>query len=173
MKFKGEDYRAELGLQLSDILQEHKQTLTVNGKQIRITIPAGVKNGQTIKIQDYGGPGINGGPNGDLYIAFSIAENPKYKRIKDDLQITVEIDLFTAVLGGEAVVETLTGKVKTKVKPGTQNGAKVRLKGKGTPVYKNEGKLGDLIVTYKVRIPDALTEEQRQKFEELSKLFKK
>jgi len=173
MKFKGEDYRAELTLELSDVMQQHKQTLSVNGKQIRITIPAGVKNEQTIKIKGYGGQGVNGGQSGDLYITFNIEENPKFRRIKDDLYVTAEIDLFTAVLGGEAIVETLTGSVKTKVRPGTQNGMKVRLKGKGTPVYKNEGKWGDLIVTYRVNIPSNLSEEQRKKFEDLARIFKK
>lgn len=145
--FRGQDFNAELHLSLRDAAQTHKQVLNVNGKQVRITIPAGVADGQVIKLKGYGGEGINGGPAGDLYITFRIAEDPVFKRLGDDLYVDVEVDLYTAVLGGEKVVDTLEGKVKLKIKPETQNGTKVRLKGKGFPIYKKEGQFGDLIVT--------------------------
>ena len=146
----------KLHLSLRDAAQTHKQILTVNGKQVRITIPAGVADGQVIKLKGYGAEGVNGGPAGDLYITFVIAEDPVFKRLGDDLYVDVEVDLYTAVLGGDKVVDTLDGKVKLKIKPETQNGTKVRLKGKGFPVYKKEGQFGDLIVTYSVKIPTNL-----------------
>jgi len=170
IKFRGEDYNAELQLELIDAYKTHKQTLTVNGKKIRITIPAGIENGQTIKISGHGGPGKNGGPNGDLYIAFSITPHPVFKRSGNDLYALAEIDLYTAVLGGEITIDTLNGKVKLKVKPETQNGSKIRLKDKGFPVYKSEGNFGDLIITCNVRIPTKLTEKQRVLFAELAEL---
>jgi curved DNA-binding protein len=170
VKYRGEDYNAELHLNLLDAYKTHKQTLTVNGKNIRITIPAGIENGQTIKISGHGGPGINGGPDGDLYITVSVANHPGIKRLGDNLYTTVELDLYTAVLGGEITIDTLDGKVKLKVKPETQNGSKVKLKGKGFPVYKSEGQYGDLYVTYTVKIPTNLTEKQKALFTELSKL---
>lgn len=169
-KFRGEDYHAELQLNLTDVYRAHQQVLTVNGKNIRITIPAGVENGQKIKIKGHGGPGINGGPNGDLYITFHIINNTKFKRDANDLYTTVDLNLYTAVLGGEIMIDTLGGKVKLKVKPETQNGTKIRLKGKGFPVYKNEGEFGDLIVSFLVKIPANLTEKQKELFEQLSKL---
>lgn len=167
-KFRGEDYNAELHLNLEDAYQTHKQTLTVNGKNIRITIPAGVENGQVIKLKGHGGPGINGGPNGDLYITFVIADHPRFKRSGNDLHTIVDIDLYTAVLGGEVMLDTLSGKIKLKVTPETQNGTKIRLKGKGFPVYKSEGNFGDLFVTYSVKIPTNLTERQKELFRELA-----
>ncbi len=166
-KYRGEDYSTEIHLGLIDAFKTHKQTLTVNGKSIRITIPAGIENGQTIKISGHGGPGTNGGPNGDLYIAFTVANHPKIKRLGNNLFTTVELDIFTAVLGGEITVDTLDGKVKLKVKPETQNGTKVNLKGKGFPVYKKEGQFGDLQVTYSIKIPENLTAKQKELFEEM------
>lgn len=167
--FKGQDYNAELHLSLRDAAETHKQILEVNGKKIRITVPAGVSDGQTIKLNGQGGPGMNGGPAGDLYITFVIADDPAYKREGDNLYINVPIDLYTAILGGEQVIDTLHGKVKLKIKPETQNGTKVRVKGKGFPVYKKEGQSGDLFVTYEVKLPTNLTEKQKELFRELQK----
>jgi curved DNA-binding protein len=169
-KFRGQDYNAELKLNLTDAVHTHQQTLTVNGKNIRITIPAGIENGQVIKLKGYGAPGVNGGPAGDLYISFSITAHPQFKRSGNDLYTTVKIDLYTAILGGDTTIETLTGKVKLTVKPETQPGTKIRLKGKGFPVYKKEGEFGDLYVTYEVVLPANLSEEQKRLFTELSKL---
>lgn len=169
VKFRGQDYNAELRLNLTDAFATHKQTLTVNGKNIRITIPAGIEDGQTIKIANHGGPGVNGGPKGDLYITFSIQNETGFKREKADLYKTVEIPLTTAVLGADITTSTFNGKVKLKVKPNTQNGTKVKLKGKGFPKYKKEGQFGDLYITYSVKIPSKLTKKQQELFEELAK----
>lgn len=169
-KYKGHDYQAELKLNLLDAYTTHKQTLTVNGKNLRITIPAGIADGQVIKLSGQGGPGQNGGPNGDLYITFNIAADPVFKRLNDDIYVSKEIDLYKAVLGGEVTVDTLNAKVKLKVSSGTQNATKVRLKNKGFPIYKKEGHFGNLFVTYTVKVPTDLNEKQRQLFEELQKL---
>jgi len=170
IKYRGEDYTAELHLSLMDAYNTRKQTLTVNGESIRISIPAGIENGQTIKIAGHGGQGINGGPNGDLYIKFSIANDPKFKRLENNLYTTVDLDLYTAILGGEITIDTLSGKVKLKVKPETQNGSKIKLKDKGFPIYKNEGHFGDLYATFIIKIPTNLTDKQKALFNELSKL---
>jgi DnaJ-class molecular chaperone with C-terminal Zn finger domain len=168
-KFRGQDYNAELQLNLTDAYKTHQQTITINDKNVRITIPAGIENGQQIRLKGYGAPGVNGGPNGDLYITFSLTNNTQFKRMGNDLYTTVDIDLYTAVLGGEVTIDTLSGKVKLKVKPETQNGTKIRLKGKGFPVYKKEGEFGDLFITFSVKIPTNLTEKQKELFKELEK----
>ena len=170
VKFRGEDFNAEVKLQLMDAYTTHKQTFTVNGKKIRITIPAGIENGQTIKIPGHGSAGINGGPKGDLLITFSIARHPGFKRLGNDLYTTATIDLYTAVLGGEITIDTLTGKVKLTVKPGVQNGSRVKLKGKGFPIYKQEGKFGDLYVTWEVKVPDRLSEKEKTLFTQLKEM---
>ena len=170
IKYKGQDYNYELQLSLSEVFKSHQQTLSVNGKNLRITIPAGVDHGQVIKLKGHGGEGLNGGPNGDLYITFNIQGNPAFKRTGNDLHMNYDLDLFTAVLGGEITVDTLEGKVKVKIKPETQNGTKIRLKGKGFPVYKKEGEAGDLYITCSVKLPVNLNEKQKSLFLELSKI---
>ena len=169
-KFRGEDYHAELQLNLTDVYKTQQQVLTVNGKNIRLTIPAGVEDAQKIKIKGHGGPGFNGGPHGDLFITFHIINNTKFKRSGNDLHVIVDLDLYTAVLGGEIVVDTLDGKVKLKVNPETQNGTKIKLKGKGFPLYKKEGEFGDLVITFQIKIPGNLTDKQKELFEQLAKL---
>ncbi len=173
VKFKGQDYNAELQLDLKDVYETHKRTLTVNGKNLRLTIPAGVRNGQIIRIKGHGGEGLNGGPKGDLILKFSIANHSKFKRDNDNLYSTENIDLYKALLGGEITIDTFNGKVKLKVKPETQSGTKVKLKGKGFPVYKKEGEFGDLYITYNVELPTKLSEKEKELFNELAKLRSK
>lgn len=169
-KFRGQDFQAELHLHLREAYVTHQRTITLDGKNIRITIPAGVEDGQKIRLKGHGAPGVSGGPNGDLYITFVIQDDPQFKRLGNDLYATAEIDLYTAVLGGETTVDTLSGKLKLKVPAGTQNDTRTRVKGKGFPVYKKEGEFGDLYITYKVKIPTNLSEKEKQLFTELSKL---
>lgn len=170
--YRGQDYNAELHLNFRDAAKTHQQTIEVNGKKLRITVPAGVENGQQIKLKGQGGPGQNNGPAGDLYITFAIAPDPVFKRTGNDLHIIVNIDLYTAVLGGEIMIDTLDGKVKLPVKAGTQNNSKVRLKGKGFPVYKKDGESGALIVTFNITIPTNLSGKQKDLFLELQNLSK-
>jgi curved DNA-binding protein len=172
VKFKGRDVEAELRLDIRDVYQSQKQTLTVNGKNIRLTIPAGVENGQTIRIKGHGGPGVNGGPNGDLYITFTLTNSTKFRREGSDLHGTHELDLYTAVLGGETTIDTFDGKVKLKVPPETQSGTRVKLKGKGFPVYKRDGEFGDLYITYEVKVPKNLSEKEKELFAQLAEMRK-
>ena len=170
LKFRGQDYSAELQFTLEDVYKTHKRTITVNGKNIRLTIPAGVKNGQIIKIKGHGGKGINGGPNGDLHIKFTILNHSKFKRNNNNLYATIPLNLYTAMLGGEITIPVFEGKVKLKIKPETQNGTKIKLKGKGFPIYKKEGQFGDLFITYQIKTPTNLTSKEKELFSELAKL---
>ncbi len=135
-KFKGQDYNAVLQLNLTDTLKSQQQVIDVNQQKLRITIPAGLENGQVIKIAGKGGPGHNGGPSGDLYIRFEIQNNTHFRREGANLHHSVHLDLYTALLGGEILVKTIDGQVKLKIKPETTNGSKVRLKGKECPYIK-------------------------------------
>ena len=169
-KYKGQDYNAELHLNLKDVYTTQQQILTVNGKKIRLTIPAGVENGQVIKIKGKGGEGVNAGPNGDLYIKFIIANHTQFKREGNNLYQNVDLDLYTSILGGEITVDTFNGKVKLKIKHETKNESKVKLKGKGFPIYKKEEKFGDFIITYHIKIPTDLSEKEIELFKELQKI---
>jgi curved DNA-binding protein len=169
-KYKGQDANAELHLSLEDVYKTEKRTLTIGGKTIRITIPAGVKDGQVIKITGHGGEGANGGPNGDLFLTFSIENKTKFKLEGDNLHTTVDLDLYDAILGGDMMVDTFDGKVKLKIAPETPNGAKVKLKGKGFPRYKKEGEFGDLYITYQITMPTNLSNAERELFKQLAQL---
>ena len=171
-KYRGQDYNSAYTLSLTEAYKTHQQTFTINGKKIRITIPAGIENGQTIKLAGHGSKGVNGGPNGDLFITFTVTDTDSFKRIGNDLYTSPTIDLYTAMLGGDLTIDTLDGKIKLKVAPETQNGTKVRLKGKGFPVYKKEGTYGDLYVTYNIQLPTNLTDEQKELFTQLAQLSK-
>lgn len=170
-KYRGQDYNAELELDLKEVYSMHKHTIVVNGKNVRFTIPAGLKNEQVLRIIGHGGEGVNGGPNGDLLIKFIIKNQTKFKRDNDNLHTKVDLNLYTAVLGGNISVDTFDGsKVTLKVNPETKNGTKVKLKGKGFPVYKKDGEFGDLYITYNIVLPANLTEREKELFTELSKL---
>jgi len=172
-KFKGQDYNAELHLDLKDVYTDQPQILTVNGEKIRLTIPAGVENGQVIKIKGKGGLGINGGPDGDLFIKFKINNHTQFKREGNDLYQHVDLDLYTSILGGEITIDSFNGKVKLQIKPEAKNESKVKLKGKGFPVYKKEGEFGDMIITYHIKTPTNLSEKEKELFKELQKISAK
>lgn len=167
-RFRGQDYNGEIQLTLREAASTHQRTFAVNGKNIRITVPAGIADGQTIKLRGHGAAGVNGGPAGDLYIKFHITNDPVFKRLGDDLLINSDLDLYTALLGGEKMVDTLDGKVKLKIPAETQNGTRTRLKGKGFPVYKKDGVCGDMIITWNIKLPTNLTDRQKELVRELS-----
>jgi curved DNA-binding protein len=157
---RGLDYQTTLKLTLRDILVTHKQIINVNGKKIRITIPAGVVDGQKIRLKGYGALSPDGTEYGDLYITFSIEPDTIFSRKENNLYTDIKIDLYTALLGGETVVPTLEGNVRMHIKAGTMPDSKLRLRGKGVPTYKNDTSRGDLIVSVKVEFP---TLNERQK----------
>ncbi len=171
--FKGQNYEAELHLSLLDVLEDRQQVLTVNGKNIRLTIPAGVKDKQTIRIKGQGGPGLEGGPSGDLLLTFRISEPTGIQRQGDDLYIDQEIDLFTAILGGSIEVNTLQGKVKMKIPAGTSGGRTLRLKGKGMPVYKQKDTFGNLYLNLTVKIPTDISDAEKKLVQEWADLRNK
>lgn len=166
----GADYQAELELSLEEAYHGGPRTITVNGKNLRLTIQPGVADGQTIRLRDQGGPGRNGGPNGSLLITFRIRPDARYARTGDDLTQDVPVSVYKALLGGEQTVETLSGTVKIKLKPETQNGTRVRLRGKGFPVHKQPGQFGDLYLRLTLTLPQNLTEQEKELIRQLAAL---
>lgn len=163
---KGKDLQAELSLSLRDIAQTHKRTININGESIRLTIPAGIANGQKIRVKGKGGAAPQGGDRGDLYITFHIAPDTLFTRNGDNLGTTVTTDIYTLMLGGEIIVPTLNGNVRMNIKAGTQPDSKLRLRGKGLPLYKKENEHGDLIVSFRLQLP-TLNEKQKELLEKL------
>ncbi len=137
-------------------------------EKIEITLPPGADEGTRLRVPGKGRPGANGGPPGDLYLEIKVRPDPRFERKGPDLYLKQPLDLFTAVLGGEIIVPTLTGRVKLKIPPGTQSGQKFRLKGQG--LYRPDGRRGDLYVEVQITVPKHLSPEARRKFEELRSL---
>ena len=166
----GQDYSAELTLSLEEAYHGGPRTITVNGKNLRLTIKPGVADGQTIRLRDQGGPGRNGGPNGALLIAFRIAPDARFARNGDDLTQDVPVPVYKALLGGEQTVDTLGGPVSIKIKPETANGTRLRLRGKGFPVYGKDGQFGDLYLRVSLTLPKELTEKEKELIQQLAAL---
>lgn len=135
-------------------------------KKLKVTVPAGIADGNRLRVSGEGQPGANRGPNGDLYIFFTVKEHPVFERRENDLHCTVPINIAQAVLGAEIEVPTLEGPHRLEIPEGTQSGTELRLRGKGIAEVQGRGH-GDLIVYIVVKIPSKLTKEQRKLFEQL------
>ena len=131
-------------------------------KKIQVKIPAGIDNGQSIRIAGKGEPGTNGGERGDLLVEVTVSRSPVFMRQETSIFSTVPISFATAALGGPIKIKTVDGEVEYEVKPGTQTDTKVRLRGKGVPSLRNKNIRGDHYVTLFVTVPEKLTEEQKE-----------
>ncbi len=167
----GQDLQATLSITLREAATTHRQTFSINGEKIRITIPAGIADGQRIRLRGHGITTPDG-HKGDLYITIRVEPDTAFTREGDDLLTTATVDIYTLLLGGEIKIPTLDGEVRTTIKQGTQPNSRLRLKGKGFPLYKKEGQQGDLIVTIKPFIPP-LDEEQKQLLQKIRELSHK
>ncbi|HHH52185.1 MAG TPA: J domain-containing protein, partial [Bacteroidetes bacterium] len=169
-QMKGQDYSAVANISLKEAYEGTTRLIELGGKKIRVKFKPGVKNGQKLKIKGKGAPGRNGGTAGDLYIKINIMDDPQFVRDGNNLKKKVNIDLYTALLGGEQEVETLDNKkVKIKIPPGTQNGKVFRIKGKGMPKYNSPSSYGDLYLETNIVIPTNLSKEEKECFEKLKK----
>lgn len=169
-KSKGQDYETEISLDLEELLEASKRTLNVDGRQIRITVPEGAKDGQTIRVRGQGAASPHGGDNGDLYVKFKVRTHPRFERKEADLYLKAELDLYTAILGGELEIKSLSGPIRLKIKAGTQNGTSLRLRGKGLPIPQQAGERGDLFVNLLVQLPEKLSPQEEDLFRQLAEL---
>jgi curved DNA-binding protein len=157
-------YQQELEITLEEAYKGTSRLIQSDGKQKQVRIPAGVRTGSKVRV-------ANSGPNGlDLYLIVDVKEDQRFERRGNDLHTTTTVSMFTAILGGEADVETLEGKIKLNIPPGTQPEQVFRLAGRGMPHVKNPKENGDLFVRVKVQIPKYLSPKQRELLEEASKI---
>ena len=166
---RGQDYEQPVEISLEEAFRGTKRVLEKDGRRLEVTIPPGVRTGSRVRIAGQGGPGIGGGRPGDLYLKVTVLPHPIFKRQGDDLHCEVPVDLYTAVLGGEVRVPTLEGDVMLKIPPGTQGGQTFRLRGKGMPNLRNPRQRGDLYVKVQVKVPQNLSQRERELFRELAK----
>ncbi|MBC7337907.1 MAG: J domain-containing protein, partial [Clostridia bacterium] len=146
------------------------RVLQLDGRRLEVKIPAGVKTGSRVRIAGEGAPGIGGGPRGDLFLKIKVLPHPIFERKGDDLYCEVDVDLYTALLGGEVRVPTLEGHVALRIPPETQAGRTFRLKGLGMPSLKNPSQRGDLYVKVRVKLPENLSDREKSLFRELANL---
>ena len=168
--FKGEDLEAEIKLSLEEVYLGTTRLIQLNGQKIRVTIKAGAGDQQILRIAGKGGAGLNGGPGGDLYLTISIASHPQYQRKGNDLYCDLQVELYTAVLGGKAQVKTLKDTIKVEIPKETSNGIVLRLKGLGMPIYGKKNEFGNLFVKVVIQIPKHLSEQEIDLFRKLTAL---
>lgn len=170
---RGEDVRAEISVTFDEAAFGCEKVIRIPSEgqpggvqSLKVRIPAGIDSGKSIRLGGKGGPGAGGGPAGDFLLRVNVGTKPGYERKGMDVYTTVTVPFATAVLGGEARVNTLYGDVICKIKAGTQSGTKLRLKGKGIVSMKNSALHGDHYVTVEVEVPRNLSREAREKLRE-------
>lgn len=165
---QGQDYHQKLEITLEEAFGGTSRVLRVGGRRIEIKVPRGARPGTKIRVRGEGGEGTGGGQKGDLYLEIQLAPHPIFQWVGDDLQADLPVDLYTAILGGEAVVPTFKGKIKLRIPPETQSGKSFRLKGQGMPRLKQPDERGDLYAKVVILLPQNLTPEEIALFEELA-----
>jgi curved DNA-binding protein len=160
----GQNYQQEVEISLQEAYQGTTRTLAHDRRKVKI--PPGVKTGSKVRIAG-GGPARGVGAPGDLYLQIKVRPDPRFERKGNDLYSTIEVDLYDALLGGQVTVPTISGAVKLTIKPGTQNGQTIRLRGRGMPLLRNKGQYGDLYARVDVQLPEKLSARQRALLEEM------
>jgi curved DNA-binding protein len=166
---RGRDSEQEVEITLEEAFAGTTRVLSRGGQRFEVKIPIGASTGTKVRLKGQGVSGI-GGPAGDLYLVVKVLPHETFERDGDHLRCKLPVDLYTAVLGGEALVHALGGDVKLKIPPETQSGRTIRLAGQGMPHLRDSKTRGDLLVQVQVMIPQKLTERERELFRELAKL---
>ena len=167
---KGADIEAELEIDFIDSILGGEKLIYIKGSPIKVKIPEGIKNGQKIRLSGKGEPGINGGPNGDLYIKIKVRKDPKYHREGDDLYLKFPISITEAYFGGVIEVNTIKGKIKLKLPPRTNTGKKFRIRGKGVKNPKTKIS-GDLYIEPYIVLPEISSTELDNIMEKLKNII--
>lgn len=167
MRMAGEDIEQPVTISLQEAYEGTKRIITKNGREINVTIPRGATTGTKVRLAGEGQPGVAGGPAGNLYLVVDVAEDRQFERKDDDLYVDVNVDVFTAMLGGEVEVPTMTRPVRMKIRGGTQSGQKLRLTGKGMPMLRSKNEFGNLYARVMITVPTDLTDDQKQQVEAL------
>jgi curved DNA-binding protein len=167
---RGQDLQAEMEITLEEAYKGSSRIFDLNGQSIKLNIKPGIPDGHTLKLAGKGSPGVSGGQAGDLLITIKILKDPVFERKGDDLYANVNVDLYTAVLGGKASFKSFKGSVKIDITKGTQNGKVMRLQKMGMPVYGKENSFGDLYLKVNIQVPQNLSSKEIKLFEELKKI---
>jgi curved DNA-binding protein len=164
-----QNIKANVTISLKEAYEGTSRTLRVGGEKMKVKIPAGIKDGQRLKLKGKGRSTLSRGARGDLYLTVNINMPEGYERKGNNIYYDHPIDLYTAVLGGETVVNTLAGKAKLNIPAGTSSGKLFRLNGMGMPEFKNSSNKGDLLVRIQIQVPEKLSKEEEKLFKQLAK----
>jgi curved DNA-binding protein len=167
---RGQDYEQEVEISLREAYEGATRLLQKDGRRLEVRIPPGARTGTRVRMAGEGAPGAAGGETGDLYLRVRVSPDPQFERKEDDLYLSVPVDLYTAVLGGEVRVPTLSGHVMLTIPAGTQNGRVFRLRGKGMPRLRDPQQHGDLYAEVDVQLPTDLDPRERELFEDLRRM---
>jgi curved DNA-binding protein len=171
MPRKGGDYEADLHVSLEEAIRGSERLINVRGSKLRIRVAPGTLDGQRLRISGRGEPGALGGPSGDLYLTIHIDKHPFFERRDHSLIYNLDVDLYTAILGGKKEIRTIEGKtIRVKIPPGTDSGTLLRIPSLGLPVEDGSQRRGDLLVKIRVHIPQNLTENEKKMFEQLASM---
>lgn len=160
--------KATVNISLKQAYEGTSRTIRVGGEKMKVKIPAGIEDGQQLRLKGKGSSTAQGGPKGDLLLSIKVDIPDRYERKGNNLYYDHPVDLYTAVLGGETVVNTFAGKAKLKIPAGTSGGKLFRLKGMGMPEFRNESNKGDLFVRLQIQVPEKLSEDDKELFEKLA-----
>lgn len=163
---RGQDIEQAVQISLTEAFNGGERIVSKGNRQLRVSIPAGASDGTRVRVAGEGGLGANGGTAGDLYLVIELADDPQFRRDGFDLTAEINVDMFAALLGGEAQVPTLSRPLTLKIPAGTQSGRRFRLAGKGLPNMRT-GQAGDLYARINIIIPDHLTDDQKKLVEQL------
>ncbi|NLF01482.1 MAG: J domain-containing protein [Anaerolineales bacterium] len=166
----GQSYEQEVQITLEEAYHGATRVLQKDGRRLEVQIPAGARSGTKVRMAGEGAPGAAGGQAGDLYLRVEVLPDARFERQNDDLYVTVPVDLYTAILGGQVQVPTLSGPVVLTIPSGTQNGRTFRLRGKGMPRLRHRSQYGDLLAKVEVQLPARLGPRERELFEELRRV---
>ncbi len=167
---RGQDYHQTVEISMEEAFKGAARVLRIGGRRIEVRIPRGAQSGTKIRVRNQGGKGRDSGDNGDLYLDISVTPDPTFERVDNDIYTDLPIDLYTAVLGGEATVPTFRGRIKLRIAPETQSGRTFRLREQGMPHLKKPEERGDLYVKIMITLPENLSDEELALFEELADL---
>jgi curved DNA-binding protein len=162
------NYQEQVTISLHEAFRGGTRELQIDGRRLEVKIPVGARTGTKVRVPGVG-PSMPGGQKGDLYLIIQVAEDPRFHRKGDNLHAEIPVDLYTAMLGGEVKVPTLSGDVMLTIPAGTQPEQIFRLEGRGIPRLKQPKERGDLLVKIKVQIPKQISDEQRALVKELAK----
>ncbi len=166
----GADIEGSISISLEDAYNGITRIIKGAGQQLKVKINPGIKDGQTLRMKGKGEPGKNGGQPGDIYLKINVTEHSMYERKENDLYYDVLVDMYSCILGGDIKIPSLKGEIKITLPKCTENGKVYRLRGLGMPVYQMPGEFGDLYAKVKVKLPDALSDEETELFLKLARL---